>query len=68
MTFWPFRRRRDAKIDSMIRPPVYKFTGHDEAMEQRARERRQHADRVRRDAFQIDTRDDRASKLYRVSR
>lgn len=66
MNFWPFRRRRDDLIDSQIKPPVVKFTGHDEALEQKARARRQHADQVRRDARQIDTRDDRASKLYRV--
>lgn len=65
MSFWPFRRR-DRVIATLIKPPVYRFTGHDEALEQRARERRKHADRVRRDACQIDTRDDRPAKLHRV--
>lgn len=63
---WLFRRRRDRLIDTLIRPPVYRFTGHDEGLEQQARERRKHADRVRLDANRIETRDDRASKIHLV--
>lgn len=40
-------RRRDEKIDDLIKAPVQKFSGHDEALEVRARARREIADSVR---------------------
>jgi hypothetical protein len=44
-------RRRDHVIDSLIRPPVDRgFGGHDEAQEAAARQRRQRAEALAKDA------------------
>lgn len=57
MTWWPFRRRVDEVIDTLIRRPLPTFTGHDEAIEKETRVRRQQAERIRRTASALDTAD-----------
>ena len=63
MTFW---RRRDRLIDTLIVPPVVKYTGTDEALAARTRVRREQAEKVRTEAAQIETKDDRMSRIHRV--
>lgn len=63
MTFW---RRRDRLIDTLIVPPVVKFTGTDEALAARTKVRREQAEKVRTEAAQIETKDDRMSRIHRV--
>ena len=61
-----FRRRRDPLIDSLIKPPTYVYTGHQEDLAVTARQRRARAETIRREALLVDTRDDMRSKLTRV--
>ena len=63
MTFW---RRRDRLIDTLIVPPVVKYTGTDEALAARTKVRREQAEKVRTEAAQIETKDDRMSRIHRV--
>ena len=67
LRFWRRHQQLDPLIDRLIRPPVYRFTGHDEGLEQRTRKIREQAERVRQTALHMDTRDDRRSTLHRVS-
>ena len=53
MKFW----RTDDKIDALIKPPVYVFVGHDENKAVRATQRREMADKVKRQASRILTQD-----------
>lgn len=62
---WPFRRPEDPLITTLIKRPKYTFVGCDEDLELRTRVRRAQAEARRREALQIDTRDDR-SQLRRV--
>lgn len=59
-------RGEDAKIDTLIKPPVYRFTGHDESLQVASMARREQADKIRRSANTLDTRDDARSKLRMV--
>jgi len=48
--YWLWRRRLppgDAAIATLIKSPVPKFTGHDEALQQRTRQRREAAAKIR---------------------
>lgn len=49
-----FRRRVDP-IDTLIKKPVAKYVGHDEGLEVRTRQRRDQAERIRRQARQMET-------------
>ena len=53
MKFW----QKADPIDALIKPPVYVFTGHDEALAVRATQRREMADKVKRQASRILTQD-----------
>ncbi len=62
------QRSSDPKIDRYIVPPVQKFAGHDEALAQRTRARREHAEQIKAEGRRLDTRDDSRSKIHMVSR
>ena len=55
MRLW---RRRDRLIDTLIVPPVVKYTGTDEALAARTRVRREQAEQVRLSSLRIDTKDE----------
>lgn len=56
---WLVRRRHqqsiDAELDTLIKPPVRKFDGHDEALAKRTQQRREAADRMRGRAAQVES-------------
>jgi hypothetical protein len=65
------KRWRDQQadpIEALIAPPVVKFTGHDEALAQRTRARREQADRLKADGRRLDTKDDGRSRIHMVTR
>lgn len=66
MNWWPFRRRNTEPVIKPLSAEHYRFVGHDEAMEVRARQRRELAEKIRRDARLIETQDDKRAKLTRV--
>lgn len=51
---WPFRRAPEP-CDAMIRPPVYRFTGTDEALRKRTEARREAAKAIRARANKVET-------------
>ena len=61
--------RPDPLIDTLIGTPQYRdgFELADDSLRVQSLARREHAERVRRDAARIDTRDDSRSKIHRVS-
>ncbi len=61
-----FRRRRVEAVKESRPGHRYVFTGHDEALEFRTRLRREQAERVRRDARLMETRDQDRTSLRRV--
>lgn len=61
---WLTRTRgEDSLIDTLIKPPVVKFTGTDEALRQRTARRRQQAAVIREDALKVDTKDDTRTRV-----
>lgn len=65
---WARRRwlRRTALVIPPLAPEHYRFQGHDEALAIRTLARRAEADESRRTARQIETHDDRRTKLHLV--
>lgn len=56
---WLVRRARqqsvDAEIQALIKTPVHKFTGHDEALWKRTKDRREAAHKIRVRAAKVET-------------
>lgn len=56
---WPFRKRPDRLIDTLIKTPRQLHVGFDEAIRDRAAKRRKQAAEIRSDAARFETRGDR---------
>lgn len=56
----------DATIDALIRPPVPRFAGQDDALRVATAQRRERADAIKRGARLIETKDDRGYRLRKV--
>lgn len=57
---WISRRRRQGEVGAelaqlLIKSPVVRFTGHDEALQQRTRRRRDAANQIRERAAQVES-------------
>lgn len=68
MNFWPFRRRSQAALKTIdaIKPPIYSFTGQDDALRQRTEARRKASESMRARASHIDSGEAVSNILRRV--
>jgi hypothetical protein len=67
---WQWAARRfqppDTIIDTLIRPPVFRYAAQDDDLRQASALRRARAEAIKRDARLIETMDDRGSRLRKV--
>jgi hypothetical protein len=54
---WLFGRRQETTVPIEIKPPVYRFTGFDESLASRTRQRREASDAMRARAARVDSGD-----------
>lgn len=59
-----FQRRPDRVIDTLIKPPVQKFSGQDDALRQRTEAKRARAAEIRQEAVQIETETEKPRRLH----
>ena len=52
--------------EAEIGSPRYRWTEQDDSLRQQTEARRQHAESIKKDARQLETKDDRASKIHIV--
>lgn len=63
---WPFLRRQDRIIDSLIQPPRVLHVGFDESLRKRTEARRQTAAQIRQDAARFESNGIRNNKFQVV--
>lgn len=66
MRLFGWFRRQALTIEPAIKPPRVLFVGHDEQMAEQTQKRRELAERIRREARAIETRDGARAKLRSV--